>query len=180
LSPRQVFSAFLLIVIIAVILYPTTATGTVRVNADYQQAVIEMENQQGLLITNGVTNLYVSFAEIRIHSANEGNETGWLPITYQTTSLDLAGFADRSGTIFVSPTVPVGEYDNIMLTFSNTTAIANGTTITVESVPKTIVSKYPFTVKAGSAVDLNLKFTADYRALNATRRVFFQVNPMID
>jgi len=182
LSPRQIFSAILLILIIAVIFYPTTATGTVRLNAKYQQAIIKTEipGEAGPLIIRGVTNLYVSFSEVRIHLASEGKETGWLPISFGTSGIDLADLANRSGTIVMTPTVPVGEYDTIMLTFSNATAVVNGTTLQVESVPRLIVANYSFAVKSGSDTDLKLEFIADYRALNASRRVFFEVKPAFD
>ena len=150
MSPRQVFSVFLLIVVIMVILYPTTATGTVRIDAKYEQAVIEVENPKGLLIIKGVTNFYVSFSEIRIHSASEGNETGWLPISFGTGSVDLTDLENKLGTIFTTPTVPVGEYNSIMLNVANTTTIVNGTTLQVETVPRFLVINYPFTVKADS------------------------------
>ncbi len=177
---RQVLSAVLLIIVVMVILYPTTATGTVNLTAQYEQAIIETENPRGLLIIKGVTNLYTSFSEVRIHNANEENQTGWLPISFGTESVDMVGLANRSGTIVITPTVPVGEYNGLMLALSNVTAVFNGTTAQVASIPPYFVVNYPFTVKAGSETNLRLKFTVDYRALNATRRVFFEVKPTLD
>lgn len=177
---RQILSAVLLVIVVMVILYPTTATGTVNLNAQYEQAIIETENPRGLLIVKGVTNLYVSFSEVRIHNANEENQTGWLPISFGTASVDLVGLANKSATIVMTPTVPVGEYNGVILTLSNVTAVFNGTTAQVESIPPYLVVSHPFTVKSGSETNLRLKFTVDYRALNATRRVFFEVNPILD
>ena len=183
LNVRQVFSAFLLMVVVIVVLYPTTATGTVRLNVGYQQAITQTAipgEGPGTLTIKGVTNLYVTFSEVRIHVANEGNDTGWLPLAFGTESSDLVGLTSKSGTIILSPTVPAGEYNAIVVAFSNTTAVVNGTSMQVQSVPKYNVVSYPFTVKAGSEVNLNLKFIADYRAIITNHRVTFEVKPILD
>ncbi|MGQ9639129.1 MAG: DUF4382 domain-containing protein [Candidatus Bathyarchaeia archaeon] len=162
------------------LLYPTTATGTVTITASYIQAP-PIETPQGPIIITGVTNLYVSFSEIRIHLANERNESGWVPIIYNTESVDLVRFSSNPGTIFSTPIVPVGEYDKIILRFGNSSAIVNGTTLKVDSVPRFIIVEYRFSVKSGSDTTLKLKFTADYRAINISKpKVFFEINPIPD
>jgi hypothetical protein len=178
LSPRQIFSAVFLIILIVVILYPATAIGTVRVNAQYKQAIIYTE--EGPLDITGVTNLEVSFSDVEIHLANAKNDTGWLPISYKTNSLDLIGNTGKPNTILLTPTIPVGEYDMIVLTFSDTFATFNGTTVKVETEPQFVVLYSPFTVKSGSETELKLEFIADYRALNLSKKVFFEVNPIPD
>ncbi len=183
LRARQVLSASLLLIVVMVILYPTTATGTVILSANYAQAPIQTDipgEGPKLVVVKGVTHLYVSFSEIRIHIASEGNDTGWLPLTFQTNSIDLINLENKSEVIMTSPTVPAGEYDNLMLSFANATAVVNGSTIRVESIPHSVVRESPFTVKAGSETNLRLRFTADYRALNASKRVFFEVNPTVE
>ncbi|WP_455279290.1 DUF4382 domain-containing protein [[Eubacterium] cellulosolvens] len=182
MSPRQIFSAILLIIVIVIILYPATAIGTVRLNAQYKQAIIysEIPGEEGPLEITGVTNLEVSFSDVEIHLANAENYTGWLPISYQTEKLDLVGNTGNSKTILLTPTIPVGEYDMIGLTFSDTFATFNGTTVKVETEPQFVVLDYPFTVKSGSETELNLEFIADYRGLNNSKKVFFEVNPMPD
>ncbi|MEM2943098.1 MAG: DUF4382 domain-containing protein [Candidatus Bathyarchaeia archaeon] len=177
---RQILAAVLLLIVVMVILYPTTATGTVNLSAQYEQAVVEAEPPVGRLVFKGITNIYVSFSEVRIHSANEENETGWLPISFGTPSIDLVDLKNEFGTILVTPTVPVGEYNGVMLVFSNVTAVFNGTTAQVESVPAYTVVGHRFNVRSGLETNLRLKFTVDYRALNSSRRVFFEVNPIID
>ena len=182
LSPRQIFSAVLLIIIIVVILYPATAIGTVRLNAQYRQAIIyqEIPGEEGPLEITGVTNLEVSFSDVEIHLANAENDTGWLPISYQTDSIDLIGNTGKSNTILLTPTIPVGEYDIIGLTFSDTFATFNGTTVKVETIPQFVVISYPFVVKSGSETELKLEFVAGYRGLNNSKKVFFEVNPIHD
>jgi hypothetical protein len=177
---RQILATGLLLIVVMVLLYPTTATGTVNLSARYEQAVVEAEPPVGRLVFKGITNLHVSFSEVRIHSANEENQTGWLPISFGTPSIDLVDLTNKSGTILVTPTVPVGEYNGVMLAFSNVTAVFNGTTAQVESVPAYMVVSHRFTVRSGSETHLSLKFTVDYRALNSSRRVFFEVKPILD
>jgi hypothetical protein len=174
LSPRQILSAVFLIIVIVVILYPATAIGTLRVNSQYKQAIIYTD--EGPLDITGVTNLEVSFSDVKIHLANAKNDTGWLPISYKTNSLDLIGNTEKTNSILLTPTIPVGEYDMITLTFSDTFATFNGTTIRVETEPQFVVLYSPFTVKSGSETELRLEFIADYRALNARAKVFFEVN----
>ncbi len=178
LSPRQILSAIFLIIVIVVILYPATAIGTLRINSQYKQAIIYTE--EGPLDITGVTNLEVSFSDVKIHIANAKNDSGWLPISYKTNSLDLIGNTRKPNTILLTPTIPVGEYDMIVLTFSDTFATFNGTTIKVETSPQLVVLYYPFTIKSGSETELKLEFIADYRALNARATVFFEVNPILD
>jgi len=101
-------------------------------------------------------------------------------LTFQTNSIDLINLENKSEVIMTSPTVPAGEYNNLMLSFANATAVVNGSTIRVESIPRSVVRESPFTVKAGSETNLRLRFTADYRALNASKRVFFEVNPTVE
>jgi len=183
LRARQVLSASLLLIVVMVILYPTTATGTVMLTANYVQAPIQTEipgEGPKLVVVKGVTHLFVSFSEIRIHVASEGNGTGWLPLTFQTNSIDLIDLENKSEVIMSSPTVPAGEYDNLMLSFANATAVVNGSTVRVESIPRSVVRESPFTVIAGSETNLRLRFTADYRALNASKQVFFDVNPTVE
>ena len=183
LSPRQVLSAFLLILVIAIILYPTTATGAIRLHAEYEQSLIQTDipgEGPRLVEIKVVTNLYVSFSEIRIHAANQENDSGWLPIIFKTDSIDLVNPSNKPKTIVVTPTVPVGQYNSIMIRFSNTTAVVNGTTLQVDTRPRFTVISYPFTVKSGSEVNLRLKFLADYRAINVSKRVFFEVKPILD
>jgi hypothetical protein len=182
LSPRQIFSAVLLIIVIVIILYPATAIGTVKLNAQYDQAIIytEIPGEEGPLEIKGVTNLEVSFSDVEIHLARAENSTGWLPISYQTDKLDLIGNTGNSKTILQTPTIPVGEYDMIGLTFSETFATFNGTTVKVETEPQLVVVYYPFAVKSGSETEVNLEFVADYRGLNNSKKVFFEVNPIPD
>ncbi|MBS7650525.1 MAG: DUF4382 domain-containing protein [Candidatus Bathyarchaeia archaeon] len=180
MGSRQVFSAFLLLIILIILLYPTTATGTVSVAASYAQAP-PIETPLGPIIITGVTNLYVSFSEIRIHLANERNDSGWIPIIYNTASVDIIRFSNNPGVIFSTPTVPVGEYDRVFLRFGNSSAVVNGTTLNVESIPRFIIVDYRFSVKSGSETALKLKFTADYRAINISKpKVFFEISPMQD
>jgi hypothetical protein len=178
LSPRQILSALLLIIVLAVILYPATAIGTVRLTSQYKQPIIYTE--EGPLDIIGVTNLEVSFSGVEIHLANAKNDTGWLPISYKTNSLDLIVNTEKPNTILLTPTIPVGEYDMIVLTFSDTFATFNGTTIRVETDPQLVVLYYPFSVKSGSETELKLEFIADYRALGSRAMVFFEVNPIPD
>jgi len=183
LGPRQVFSAILLILVIAIILYPTAATGIVRLNARYEQALIQTDipgEGPRLIEIKGVTSLRTSFSEIRIHAANQGNDTGWLPISFGTDSMDLITLSNKPGTVVMTPTVPVGEYNSIMIRFSNTTAVVNGTTFQVDIRPKYAIVPYTFAVKSGSEVSLGLKFLADYRAINVSKRVFLEVSPILD
>ena len=182
MSPRQIFSAALLIIVIIVILYPATAIGTIRLNARYTQAIIypEMLEEEGPLEFRGITNLEVSFSDVEIHLANAENYTGWLPISYRTDSVDLIANGGESKTILLTPTIPVGVYDRIGLTFSDTFATFNGTTVRVETDPEFVVLNYPFTVKSGSETELKLEFVVDYRALNISKKVFFEVNPVSD
>jgi hypothetical protein len=163
-----------LIIVILVILYPATAIGTLRVNSQYKQAIIYTD--AGPIDIKGVTNLEVSFSDVAIHLTNAKNETGWLPISYKTSSLDLIGNTEKTKSILLTPTIPVGEYDMITLTFSDTFVTFNGTTIRVETEPQFVVLSSPFTVKSGSETELKLEFIADYRALNARAKVFFEVN----
>jgi len=180
LGSRQVFSVFLLLAILIVLLYPTTATGTVVLTASYAQAP-PIETPLGPIIIKGVTNLYVSFSEIRIHLANERNDSGWVPIVYNTASVDIIRFSKNHGLIFSTPTVPVGEYDKVILRFGNSSAVVNGTKLNVESVPRFIIVDYRFSVKSGSETTLKLKFTADYRAINISKpKVFFEISPIPD
>lgn len=183
MGPRQVFSAILLILVITTILYPTAATGTVRLNARYEQKLIQTDipgEGPRLIDIKGVTSLRISFSEIRIHATNEGNSTGWLPISFGTDSMDLIALSNKPGTVFVTPTVPVGEYNSIMIRYSNATAVVNGTTFQVDVRPKYAIMPYTFAIKSSSEVNLGLKFLADYRAINVSKRVFLEVSPILD
>ena len=182
MSPRQIVSAAILIIVILIILYPATAIGTVRLNAQYKQATIyvDIPGEEGPLKITGVTNLEVSFSDVHIHLANAETDAGWLPISYQTDNIDLIANTAESNTIFLTPTIPVGEYDQIWLTFSDTFATFNGTTVRVKTDPQFVVLDYPFTVKSGSETELNLEFIADYRGLNISKQVFFEVKPIPD
>lgn len=135
MDTRRIASVALLIVVLAVILFPSFAMGIVTLRITDSEAAIDQP-------------LNMKYANIALHRTGEGDRYGWVELLTNATGIyDLSTLRGTSETVLRSR-LPVGKYDKIRLTIVEATISVNKTKINL-----TITQ---------AALALNLELSTDF------------------
>lgn len=116
LDTRRIASVALLVVVLAVILFPSFAMGIVTLKITDSEAAIDQP-------------LHVKCAHIALHRTGEGERFGWVELlTNATGTYDLSTLRGTSETVLRSR-LPVGRYDKIRLTLVEAATSVNKTKV---------------------------------------------------
>ena len=116
LDARRIASVALLIVVLAIILFPSYAMGIVTLKITDSEATPDQT-------------LHVKYANIALHRTGEGERYGWVELLTNATGIyDLSTLRGTSETVLRSR-LPVGKYDKIRLTVVEATTSVNKTKI---------------------------------------------------
>ena len=112
---RRIASAVLLIIVLAVVFYPSFAMGVVTLKI----------TDSGALLAEP---LYTKYSNIALHRTGEGDKTGWIELTNVTGTYDLSSLRDTTETVFRSR-ITIGRYDKIRYTMVEATAVLNASKV---------------------------------------------------
>ncbi len=99
----------------------------------------------------------VTFSEIQIHQASGNNSSGWISLSIQNGSIDLASLTNVS-QLLASASVQPGKYTQIRFIVQNATGMmTNGTQVNFTVPSGVLKTTHPFNVTAGATMKLTLE-----------------------
>jgi len=115
LNLRRLTSAILLVVVLAIIFYPSFAMGVVTLRI----------TDSGVLPGEP---LYAKCSNIALHRTGEGDKTGWIELMNVSSTYDLTSLRNVTETLLRSR-ITAGRYDKIRFILVEVTVVVNGTKI---------------------------------------------------
>ena len=115
MNGRRIASAVLLVIVLAVVFYPSFAMGIVTLKI----------TDSGALLGEP---LYAKYSSIALHRIGEGDKTGWIELINVTGTYDLSSLRDTTETVFRSR-ITIGRYDKIRYTLVEATAVLNASKV---------------------------------------------------
>ncbi len=98
----------------------------------------------------------VTFTDLEVQQADQGNDSGWHTVPTATRTVDLASLTNVS-ELLGSATLPAGKYTEIRFDVSAATGVmANGTSYTFRVPSGFLRTTHPFNVTAGSTTSLTV------------------------
>ncbi len=98
----------------------------------------------------------VTFADVEVQMADQGNDSGWRTLPLATRTVDLAALTNVS-ELLGSATLPAGKYTEIRFNVSAASGVMTNGTAYAFRVPSGFLrTTHPFTVTAGSTTSLTL------------------------
>src|SRR6266571_1043810 len=151
---RRILFVAALVVIIVIAFAPATTQGTIFLRFS------------SLSSSSIVNHIYVGFAQIALHQAGYLNSSGWVIISQIFPKIDLLSSQMIPPTVTSAP-IHSGRYDEIRLTFSNSTIVIAGRPIPVAA-PSMLSSNVTLPVSPSGIGDILLIVAFDYSALFST------------
>ena len=102
------------------------------------------------------THVYVTFSEVQVHAADQGNASGWYNLTTGPKTVDLASLVTVS-ELLGSAKVPAGMYTQLrIVVMAAQGVLQNGTTENFTVPSGELKTDDPFNVTTGQAVSLTV------------------------
>lgn len=103
----------------------------------------------------------VTFSEVKVHEASQGDDSGWQTISMENSTVDLAGLTNTS-QLLGSSSVPAGRYTQIRLVVISATGLmTDGTNVTFHVPSGELKTTHPFNITEGGArsftIDIDLQ-----------------------
>jgi hypothetical protein len=152
---RRIIFVAVLFVIIVIAFAPATTQGTVFLRFS------------SLNSSSVVSHIYVGFAQIALHQTGYLNSSGWVLISQTFPHIDLLSNQTIPPTVASAP-IHSGRYDQIRLTFSNSTIVISGRPVAVPA-PPTLSTNMTLPVPPSGIGDILLVVAFDYSALLSTQ-----------
>jgi len=115
LNLRRPVSAILLVLVLAVIFYPSFAMGVVTLKI----------TDSGALPGEPI---YAKCSKIALHRTGEGEKTGWIELINMTSTYDLTSLRNITETLLRSR-ITAGHYDKIRFAWAEAIAVLNGSRV---------------------------------------------------
>jgi uncharacterized protein DUF4382 len=151
---RRILFVAILVVIIVVAFAPATTQGTVLLRFS------------SLTSSSAINHIYVGFTRIALHQAGYLNSSGWVIISQGFSTIDLSSNQTVPSTVTSAP-IHSGRYDQIRLSFSNSTLVKAGLRLTMSS-PSMISANVTLPVSPSGIGDILLVVGFDYTTLFST------------
>jgi len=148
LNVRRLSGVVFLMIILAVILYPSFTTGIITVR------VTDSGEKTG-------QSLIVRCKDLALHRTGESDSMGWIAVINQTNSFNLVPLGNLS-EVLVRSRVPVGRYDKIRFAISEATMTYNGSEIRLGLVTGKVTTPLDFVVSSGGTVVV-IDFKTDFK-----------------
>ncbi|WP_455367367.1 DUF4382 domain-containing protein [[Eubacterium] cellulosolvens] len=150
ISPRQVVSVILLIIIAAIIIAPSLPSTNVSVEITGKPI-------------DEVDHLYITVEQLTIHQRGARENSGLVTLT-EPVMVDLAADASPN-TVTISRSLPSGQYDKVILSLSNITIVQDSRPIFVVKTQPAISAPLHLNLGFGETATLQLTLTYDKQAL---------------
>jgi hypothetical protein len=138
LNIRRLSSVAFLVIILAVILYPSFTTGIITIR------VTDSGEKSGEA-------MILRCKDLALHRAGESDTIGWITMINQTSSFNLIQPGNLSETL-VRSRVPAGRYDKIRFTVSEATMTFNGSETRLGLVTGEVTTPLDFVISSGGTV----------------------------
>jgi hypothetical protein len=148
---RRLLFVAVLVVIIVIAFAPATTQGTVLLRFS------------SLTSSSVLSHIYVGFSQIALHQAGYSNSSGWVLISQTFPHIDLLSNQTIPPTVASAP-IHSGRYDQIRLTFSNSTIVISGRPVPVAAPPMLRINM-TLPVPPSRVGDILLVVAFDYSAL---------------
>jgi Domain of unknown function (DUF4382) len=148
---RRILFVAVLVVIIVIAFAPATTQGTLFLRFS------------SLSSPSIVSHVYVGFTQVSLHQAGYLNSSGWVIITQSFPNIDLLSNQAIPLTVTSAP-IHSGRYDEIRVTFSNSTLVIAGQR-TPMSAPSVLSANVTLPVSPSGIGDILLVVAFDYSAL---------------
>jgi hypothetical protein len=148
---RRILFVAVLVVIIVIAFAPATTQGTVLLRFS------------SLASPGVVSHIYVGFTQIALHQTGYLNSSGWILIAQNFPHIDLLSSQTIPPTV-ASAQIHSGRYDQVRLTFSNSTIMISGRSVPVPA-PPMLSSNMTLPVPPSGIGDILLVVAFDYSAL---------------
>jgi hypothetical protein len=148
---RRILFVAVLVVIIVIAFVPATTQGTLFLRFS------------SLSSPSAVNHVYVGFTQIALHQAGYLNSSGWVIISESFPNIDLLSNQVIPPTVTSAP-IHSGRYDEIRVTFSNSTVVIAGRSTPI-SAPPMLSANVTFPVPPSGIGDILLVVAFDYSAL---------------
>lgn len=156
LNVRRLSGVVLLIVIVAVLLYPSFATGIVVIKVtDSGEKIGE--------------SLLVRCRELALHRNGESDSIGWITVINQTSSFNLVELGNLTETL-VKSRITAGRYDKIRFTISEASMTFNATESKLGIVAGQVTIPLSFAISSGETVVI-IDFRTDFKQ-TANQRIY--------
>lgn len=116
----------------------------------------------------------VTFLEVQIHEASEGNESGWHTLSVENGTLDLVSLTDVSA-LLASSDVDTGNYTQIRIVIISVIGVMqNGTNVTFFVPSGELKTAHPFNVTAGETTNLTIDIDLEHSITYSAQRWIFK------
>ena len=148
---RRILFVAILVVVMVVAFAPATTQGTVLLRFS------------SLTSSSVVNHIYVGFTQIALHQVGYLNSSGWVIVSQNFPHLDLLSNQTIPPTVTSAP-IHSGRYDQIRLSFSNSTIVIAGRRVPVPA-PPMLSSNMTLPVPPSGIGDILLVVAFDYSTL---------------
>jgi hypothetical protein len=148
---RRILFVAVLVVIIVIAFAPATTQGSM---------VLRFSS---LTSSSVVSHIYIGFTQIALHQSGYLNSSGWVLISQTFPHIDLLSSQTIPPTVTSAP-IHSGRYDQIRLSFSNSTIIISGRSVPIAA-PPMLSSNMTLPVPPSGIGDILLVVAFDYSAL---------------
>src|SRR2546427_1339702 len=151
---RRILFVAVLVVIIVIAFAPATTQGTMLLRFS------------SLTSSSVVSHIYIGFTQIALHQTGYLNSSGWVIISQRFPTIDLLSSQTIPPTVTSAP-IHSGRYDQIRVTFSNSTIVIAGRPIPIAA-PPILSSNVTLPVSPSGIGDILLVVAFDYSTLFST------------
>ncbi len=135
----------LLVVGVAIIVASAAAGAYVVANKPSEMGTVSIYVKD---LPDEWSHVNVTFSEVKIHAASDGNRSGWHTLKLQEQTIDLASLVNFS-ELLASGNVSVGKYTQIRLVVISVTGVmTNGTQVNFTVPSGELKTTHPFNVTA--------------------------------
>jgi hypothetical protein len=149
---RRILFVAVLLVIVVIAFAPATTQGTIFLRFS------------SLSSPSVVNHIYVGFTQIALHQVGYLNSSGWVTISQSFPKIDLLSNQMIPPTVASAP-IHSGRYDEIRVTFSNSTVVIAGRPPVPISAPPMLSSNMTLPVPPSGIGDILLVVAFDYSTI---------------
>ncbi len=107
------------------------------------------------------SHLNVHFADIQVHRADAGNDSGWVSLPLSSTAIDFMAIGNLTEQLALHR-APAGKYTQIRIVVSSVDGVlADGTPVSLTVPDGVLKTVTPFNLPGGGSVTITLDFDLD-------------------
>jgi len=168
MTAKKIVAVFLTCIILFLLVYPSTGSGTLQLRVKNTPVKIEQT----------VERIYLTYKLVTAHPSNMANDSGWRVVANETRRLELVALTNTT-ELFVQSRLAAGKYDKIKIQITNASAIVNGTEVKLEAPPRDVTIVVEFTLRIDRETTVLLDFQSDYQEIVTLKRLLPVVNATV-